>query len=518
MGMVTTSASKISSEKLIAGLCRPAAYSHRVDGEIDVRETHISWVFLAGDFAYKVKKPVKTSFLDYSTLRQRHHFCQEELRLDRRYAPELYLDVVPITAADGSVHIGGTGQPVEYAVKMVRFPDEALLSIRLSQGTFSTAELWRLADSIASFHHNAAPLPDSMRWGSPELVREDAMANFADLAASDLGNQAETLAALKDWTEQFYADHQGLLAQRVANGFVRECHGDLHLANVIDWRGKMMPFDGVEFNDRFRWIDVLSDAAFLAMDLAARDHWELSRSFINGYLERTGDHASLPLLRWYLVFRALVRAKVDALKAQQGGADRPAALEKCHGHLQLAYQFTLPQQPCLWITHGFSGSGKTTGSEAIVRQRGAFRLRSDLERKRHFGMSPWDRPASDQTEKIYSTAATNATYGRLRRLARTILQGGDSVIVDATFLQRQQRDSFRELAESLGVSFAMLDFTADTATLRERITERLAAGSDASDADLGVLERQIQTDQPLGEDEQAQVTHWSSSSNAAENP
>lgn len=515
--MITTSASTISSKKLVAGLCDPGAYPHPVDGGIEVCETHISWVFLAGEFAYKVKKPVKTSFLDYSTLGQRHHYCQEELRLDRRYAPELYLDVVPVTAAGESVRIGGAGQAVEYAVKMVRFPDDALLSIRLSEGTFNTAELWRLAESVANFHRHAARLPESKRWGAPELVLEDAMANFADLETFDLGTESATLRVLKDWTEQFYADHQHLFSQRIANGFVRECHGDLHLANVIDWRGQMIPFDGVEFSDRFRWIDVLSDAAFLAMDFAARDHLELSRSFVNAYLERTGDHASLRLLRWYLVFRSLVRAKVDALKAQQGGADRQAMLEKCYHHLQLAYQFTVPQQPCLWITHGFSGSGKTTGSEVIVRQRGAFRLRSDLERKRHFGMSPGDRPDPHQAEKIYCAAATNATYARLRRLSRTILQGGDSVIVDATFLKRDQRDYFRELAETLGVSFAILDFSADTAALRQRITERLAAGSDASDADLGVLERQIQTHQPLGKDEQRYVTDGSSISKAAGN-
>ena len=179
-----------------------------------------------------------------------------------------------------------------------------------------------------------------------------------------------------------------LFSQRVANGFIRECHGDLHLANVIHWRGRLMPFDGIEFNDEFRWIDVMSDATFLAMDLAARGHLDLCRSFINAYLEQTGDHASLALLRWYLVYRALVRSKVASIRSEQAGqseSERKSALEDCQSHIELAYRFTLREPPCLWITHGLSGSGKTTGSECVVQRRGAIRLRSDLERKRHFG-------------------------------------------------------------------------------------------------------------------------------------
>ena len=339
--------------------------------------------------------------------------------------------------------------------------------------------------------------------GAPETVLQDALDNLRDLESIDLQDDAGAIGALSDWTNAFYRDHQCLLAQRVADGFIRECHGDLHLANVIDWRGRLMPFDGIEFSDRFRWIDVLSDAAFLAMDLAARGHLELSRSFINAYLERTGDYASLPLLRWYLVFRSLVRAKVDAVKFSQQPDDADA-LAECRHHVRLAYRFTLPVQPTLWITHGVSGSGKTTGSEVVVQQHGAFRLRSDLERKRHFGIDPWT-DSSHAAEKLYSEAATRATYGRLRQIAGKILQGGDSVIVDATFLKADQRASFRQLADCLGVAFAILDFSADRETLRKRIVTRMARGDDVSDADLSVLESQLESQQPLTAEERTYI-------------
>jgi predicted kinase len=292
------------------------------------------------------------------------------------------------------------------------------------------------------------------------------------------------------------------------NGFIRECHGDLHLSNVIHWRDQLIPFDGIEFNDEFRWIDVISDAAFLGMDFAARGHLDLCRSFINAYLEQTGDHASLALLRWYLVYRALVRAKVASIRAQQSGLsehDRSAAHEDCKDHIDLAYRFTLPEQPCLWITHGLSGSGKTTGSELVVQRRGAIRLRSDIERKRHFGLSPTVHPDARIRAKLYCESANSATYGRLRRLAHSVLRAGYSVVIDAAFLKRPERELFSEMAANEGVGFAILDFHTDEQTLRQRVADRLARNDDASDADVGVLESQLASLEPLTEMEMQHV-------------
>ena len=506
--MKVSSVEKISSEDLVAALRKSDAYPNGGDSEVDVRETHISWVFLVGDHAYKVKKPITTSFLDYGTLAKREQCCREEYRLDKRYAKDLYLGVVPITLENGQPRVEGAGSAVEFAVKMRRFPDDALLSDRLEAGKLTSEEVSQLTSCIAAFHREAKKVDPNLPWGSPDFVFRTAMDNLRDLQTSDDSEITATLHVLSRWTTEYFAEHQPLFSQRLANGFIRECHGDLHLANVVHWQGQLMPFDGIEFNDGFRWIDVMSDAAFLGMDFAARGHLDLCRSFVNRYLEETGDHASLALLRWYLVFRALVRAKVASMRAGQPGqleSDRSAALLDCKHHVELAFRFTLPEQPCLWITHGVSGSGKTRGSELVVQRRGAIRLRSDIERKRHFGLPPSGRPDARNKAKLYCASATNATYGRLRRLAHGILRAGYSVVVDATFLSHHQRELFRELADQEGVPFAILDFHSDPQTLRQRVADRMARNDDASDADVDVLESQIASLEPLSEAEMQHV-------------
>jgi aminoglycoside phosphotransferase family enzyme/predicted kinase len=506
--MSVSNANSVSSEDLVAALRSADAYPTDDDSPVKVHETHISWVFLTDRFAYKVKKPITTSFLDYGTLDKRESCCREEFRLDRRNAEDLYLGVVPITIDDGRISVEGQGEAVEFAVKMHRFPDDALLSDRLERGKLTSEEVFQLAGAVAGFHQQAARVDPRSPWGSPQLVFRTAADNLRDLAGRVDGDTARALHVLDQWTVDYFAQHKRLFAQRCSNGFIRECHGDLHLANVVHWQHQLIPFDGIEFNEEFRWIDVLSDAAFLGMDFAARGHLDLGRSFINAYLEQTGDHASLALLRWYLVYRAMVRAKVASIRAQQPGlaeADRAVARKDCADHIDLAFRFTVPEQLCLWITHGVSGSGKTTGSELVVQRHGAIRLRSDFERKRHFGLSPMHRPDPRTMAKLYCESAGNATYGRLHRLALGILRAGYSVVVDATFLKRQHRESFRQLAEDAGVDFAILDFHTNEQTLRQRVADRVASDSDASDADVQVLESQLRSLERLSDAEMERV-------------
>jgi aminoglycoside phosphotransferase family enzyme/predicted kinase len=523
-GKHETSASTPDPQELVAALQRAIAYADCLaDAVVIMHETHISWVFLAGDHAYKVKKPVKTQFLDYTTLDRREQFCHQEVRLNRRYAPDLYLGVVPITRQHGNVQVGGEGKPIEFAVKMRRFPEEALLSQRLQSGKMTDDEIRQLAVTVATFHQTASVSDPQQPWGRPEIVLREALDNFADLqsvvesGSLDLSTR-ERLRLLECWTRTAYQERSAQMASRREQGFVRECHGDLHLGNVIHWNGRWIPFDGIEFNDEFRWIDVLSDAAFLAMDLAAQNRLELCHSFINAYLERTGDYEAMSLMRWYLIYRALVRAKVAAIRSRQSGQPLQEQIEErrdCVAHIDLAARWTASPKARLWITHGVSGSGKTFGSESLVRDRGAIRLRSDVERKRMFGLEPSQRPTGIARDQVYGSLATLQTYDRLYHLAQSLLRAGESVVVDATFLKHRDRQRFRELAACEQVDFRILSFHAERSELERRLRLRAQKNDDASDAGLGVLLQQLESLEPLTAEEQVWIEPRSSHATSA---
>lgn len=492
-------------EDLVDALSQPSSYPHPVESPIVVHQTHISWVFLAGPFAYKVKKPIRNEFLDYTTLESRQRFCEEEVRLDGRYAEGLYLGVVPIRSDHARVEVeGDSGKVIEYAVKMHRFSEQALMSHRLRDGNVTTQDLDQLTDRVCQIHAAASRVDPAQRWGSFDVVTEDALDNFRTLAKHHAG--CATTESLRRWTESFAEQNRERFERRVTDGFVRECHGDLHLANVVQWRGKMLPFDGIEFCDRFRWIDVVSDAAFLAMDLAAQGRTDLSNRFVNLYLESTGDYGSLAMFRWYLVYRAMVRAKVacltDELTVGRDGVDDQ---DGCRRHIELATTFASTPPRRLWITHGLSGSGKTYGSDHVVEGQGAIRVRSDLERKRLFGMSPTDRPNEQDRSRLYDQNAGKETYDRLASLTRAAIDDGFGVVVDATFLRWEERKRFRQLADEMDAEFRILHFDADDATLRRRVASRAKQGTDASDANLAVLEQQLANREPFRPEELADV-------------
>ncbi|WP_051057975.1 bifunctional aminoglycoside phosphotransferase/ATP-binding protein [Rhodopirellula baltica] len=494
--MDSTAKYKVLTERLVAGLKRPEAYAHPVNDPVVVHETHISFVFLAGEFAYKIKKPVKTEFLDYTTLEKRRHFCEEELRLDRRFSDDLYVAVVPITFADEAVKVQGEGETIEFAVQMNRFPETALLSQQIERGRLTRGKVLQLADSVAVFHQDAVACYSGIALKWPGFLTQNTRQIFETVEA-DLDDEcSRVLDVLRDWTNEFFRENFQRLTNRINGGFIRACHGDLHADNIIDWRGKLRPFDGIEFNDQLRWIDVLSDASFLAMDLSARGHLDLSRLFLNAYLERTGDYRSLSLLRFFLVYRALVRALTASMRGDN---------QDVREHLNLAYRFTLRESPRLWITHGVSGSGKSTVSEAIVQRHDAIRLRSDIERKRMFGLSVTERPGPEDVLEVYGDDASEKTYRRLADLAERILASGYSVVVDATFLKRSHRKQFVDVATRSGVPFAILDCHTDLQTLRQRVIDRREKNQDASDADLTVLEHQLACHEPISDSERELV-------------
>jgi aminoglycoside phosphotransferase family enzyme/predicted kinase len=491
---------------LFAALLDPACYPHPVAG-VRVLETHISWVLLTGEYAYKIKKPVDLGFLDFSSLELRRRYCEEELRLNRRLAPELYLDVVEIRGAPGAPRIGGDGPLLEYAVRMREFPQAALASRALADGAFGAAEVDALAALIARFHEGAPRAPESERFGSPDRVQAAAQQNFEQmLPLVKSAPDDRALRELRRWTEREFAARGEALAARRKQGYVRECHGDLHLRNIVLLDGRPVPFDCIEFNPDLRWIDVMSEVAFLAMDLEDRGRRDLAWRFLARYFEATGDYAGLAVLPYYLVYRALVRAKVHLLRSRQSGLRRPerARLARAfEDYLRLAARLAAPRHPALLLAHGLSGSGKTTFTQTLIEALGAIRVRSDLERKRAHGIAPLASSGSGVGKGLYSAVVNTATYRRLGELAQEALRAGFSVVVDGAFLKRSERDAFRAIAERINSPFVILDFHAPLEVLRERIALRLARADDASEADFAVLEHQIGAREPLTPAERA---------------
>jgi aminoglycoside phosphotransferase family enzyme/predicted kinase len=481
---------------LIAGLLSPAAYDHPV-GPIELIETHASWVILTGTFAYKIKKPVNLGFLDFSTLAKRRFYCEEEVRLNRRLAPEIYLGVAPVTGSPGLPRLGH-GAAIEYAVRMRQFPPSAQLDRLLDRQELEGRHLDAFARLIGDFHQRVSVAGSDQHYGNPEAVLGPATENFPDLRAHlEDPVLAGSVAALEQWTNATFSRRQDDFRQRKRDGFVRECHGDLHLRNLAWVNNRPLAFDCLEFSPDLRWIDVLCEVAFLVMDLQARRQAALAWRFLNQYLEYTGDYAGLAVLPFYLVYRALVRAKIDAIRAGQPDIDvrqKAAAEQECRRYVELAESYTQPGPPQLILTRGVSASGKTTLTGALLESLGLIRIRSDVERKRAFGLPAAADARAAFGEGIYSAAASDRTYARLLELASSVLDAGFSVVVDAAFLRVGQRSPFAALAAARGIDCTILEIAAPPAILRERIASRPRG---ASDADIGILERQLAAWEPL---------------------
>ena len=489
---------------LVAALRDPARFPHPVT-QVRVLETHISWVLLTGAFAYKLKRPVTLGFLDFSTLELRRRACEEELRLNRRLAPDIYLDLVPISGTPEMPRVGDPSAPIEYAVRMREFPQEALLDAMLARGELTPEMTEATARRVAAFHLALPPAPESSCYGTPALVRAYAEQNFAQLAGLVQDPQArELLDRLQRWSEAEFARCEPRLAARRREGRVREGHGDLHLGNIAWIAGAPVPFDCIEFNAELRWNDVMSEVAFAVMDLVDRGHPPLGWRFLNAWLETTGDYDGLAVLRFFLVYRALVRAKVSAIRAAQDdvdAADRPRLAAQVREYLALADAFAHAGRAALMITNGVTGSGKSVLAADLAARLGAIRLRSDVERKRLAGLGAFDRSHSLAGGGLYTPAMSQRTYERLAALAATALAERYAVIVDATFLGRARRAAFRALAAQAGAPFAIIAVQAPETALRQRVSARAAAGTDPSEADVAVLERQLATAEPLADDE-----------------
>jgi aminoglycoside phosphotransferase family enzyme len=501
---------------LIQSLLSPSRYPHTVDA-VQVIETHGAWVLLAGDWAYKIKKSVRFSFMDFSTLARRHAACETELRVNRRFArhdpgTQLYRCVLPLLGSAEEPRWGSpgeNGEAIEFAVQMRRFDEVGRLDHLCARGALTADHLEGLARDLATFQASALVAPSDSPWGEPAGVIEFALDNFDTLREHlTQPEDIQALDALARWTETRFAEIQPVLAERLHNGLIREGHGDLHLANLVLIGNVVLPFDAIEFNDALRWIDTASDIAFLWMDLLHKRQPGLANRFLSDWLDASGDTTAPEVLPFFAAYRALVRAKIAAIRSAQAGADARAALAEARAYLALALAIAEPPAPQLVITHGLSGSGKTWASSRwlLAESSGhAIRLRSDVERKRLHGLDALAASGSGLNSGLYAPETHGDTYASLLTRTTELLRQGWSVLVDAAFLRQCERQAFADLGVAQAAPFHLLAPEAPVAVLRERISARQARGNDASEATLAVLEQQLGWVEPLTVNERLQL-------------
>ena len=471
---------------LVQAMLDPSFYPHRPKG-VELVETHISWVFLTGDLAYKVKKPVDFGFLDFRTLEQRRHFSEEEVRLNRRLSPDVYMGVVEIKERDGGFSLEGEGEVVEVAVLMRQLPKDWRLDLLLEGGRVGPEALEKVARRIASFHREARTDPYVASFGRPEKVMVNIWENFEQTEAF----QGVTIPQgqyieLRDYSYRFLEERRDLLLERVEGGFIREGHGDLHAENVYLHGEELYVLDCIEFNERFRFLDTACDIAFLLMDLEARGFPSEGWRFLNAYLQFTGDYGLLEVLDFYKIYRAYVRGKIASFELSSKG---PEAQQRASGYFSLAYRYlTEPRPRFLLATCGPMGSGKTTVAVELASRLGVVLIRSDALRKLSLGIDPREHRYEPFGRGIYSPEVTERTYRRMLGEAERALRAGYPVVLDASFSRRGQRQMVRELSERLRVPYLFLFTVCPEEVIRERLASRQ---EDLSDGRVEILREHL---------------------------
>jgi uncharacterized protein len=486
-------------------LLDPAVYPHPAPAPTLI-ETLVSWVVLAGDYAYKFKRPVRFPFLDYSTVALRRIACAAEVELNRRWAPGLYLGVAELAATPAGPRIDQPGTPLEPAVRMHRFDRKLELDALVARGQVSAAELAALGGAVAGWQAAAGRVDAVAAWGTPAEALAAMDDNLDALRVPGQPLARAALDALKAWTTHEHEDIAALLAERRRRGRVRDCHGDLHARNVVRFDGVLTPFDGIEFDARLRFIDVASDVAFLATDLDRLGRPGLAAAFFDGWLAASGDYEAAAAWRWFLVYRALVRAKVDALRARQLGTDPAAetAWSECRRLIAAATGYASRAPGLIVITCGPSGSGKSHAAAALVEALPAVRLRSDVERKRLAGLAAGARSGAALDSGPYEPASSRRTYAHLAASAAGLARAGVAVVLDATYLDASERRQAAAAARAAAAPFAIVACAAPPSLLQTRIERRR---DDPSEATREVLERQLQSAAPLTAAELRHAVH-----------
>jgi hypothetical protein len=476
---------------LIDQLSQESAYPHPVQRPIETVQTHCSIVFLTGDYAYKLKKPVDFGFLDFSTLAKRQYFLNEELRLNQAIAPDIYDRVVPIYQMDGG-RLGlppATGQVVEYALRMHQFPQDCLLVNRFQQGKLQPEDMQALGIKVAQFHSQTSTNAYIASFGHTASLKTALEDNFrATEKYIGIVQNAKQYEQTRAFSQQCLQTQEPIFEERIHQQKVRECHGDLHLKNICYWHGTIQLFDRIEFNESFRFVDVMYDIAFVVMDLEARNRPDLANIFLNTYLEQTGDWLGVQILPFYLCRQAYVRAKVTSFLLDDAQIAPPAKEEakaSAQNYYHLAWHYGQPRRGGIILMCGLSGAGKSTVARFLAPHLGALHLRSDAVRKQLAGLPLEERG----NEALYGEEMTQKTYTKLAELAFLLASQGFQVILDAKYDRRLWRSHILQSCQTQNLPCSILYCQAPVEVLGDRLLQRRG---DISDATPTLLEQQQQ--------------------------
>jgi len=464
--------------ELVKALLEPEAYPEAA-GKIELMQTQMSFVFLTKEFVYKVKKAVDLGFLDYTTLEKRRFFCRKEIELNRRLCPDAYLGVVPIAKDSGAIRIGGRGETIEYAVKMRRLPQQKMMNILLADNGVSPEMITGVAQKLAAFHQKAETNAEISAFGEIKAITRNTDENFSQ-TEKYIGRtiSEDSYRHIKDYTDSVIENNTLLFNKRIKEGRIRDCHGDLHAAHICFSDGICI-YDCIEFNDRFRYSDVASEMAFLAMDLDHYGRADLSRTLVKAYVDESGDREMVKLLGFYKCYRAYVRGKVESFKLDDpyiSKGEKEKTLEIAASYFDLARAYTRAK-PMLFITVGLVGTGKTTLARALAGRLGLAVIASDITRKQLAGIPLTEHRFEGFDGGIYSAELSRRTYDKIFSGAGDILGEGGSVVLDASFIRAEERLKAKELAEEAGADFFIIECTLDEANIKKRLARRLKEGS-----------------------------------------
>jgi len=480
--------SPATQEQLLPFLLNPNSYPHR-PRTVRLVQTHASFVFIAPPFVFKVKKPVNFGFLNFSTLEKRRHFCERELMLNRRLSPRIYLGVVPISTRNGRFVFGEGDLVVEYAVQMRKLSEGKFLDQLVERDQVVPGDLNRIANLLKQFYAAQHPTGEIEAWGRIDRLRISTDENFRqtrEFVGHTLSRPA--FDTIRYFTDQFYARHRKLFESRIREQRIRDCHGDLHLEHIHVTPSAINIYDCIEFNDRFRYVDVANDAAFLAMDLDYEGRPDLARHFATQMASALNDDGMPRLMDFYKCYRAYVRGKVESLHSVAAAApeeERRAAAERARRYFRLALQYAVAgSQPMVLVVMGRIASGKSTLALALGAELGWEVYSSDYLRKKMAGFPLYERSIASARKRLYSAAMTEKTYDRLLTTAEEQLQRGHSVILDATFARRDHRELLAERFGRRGITWCVLETQASKATVKQRLRGREAKPDEVSDARL----------------------------------